>query len=311
MGEKSRYLASKLINTSKGSLYSHHESRDLNSFLEEKDLTIVKGGEVIMEKIKSGVPFCAVRFGKPILASLDNHERIELGLTKTYKDEVRDIMKERGGFYPTSDEHLNEFVETYTKRSPLADILGVEGLPMEEYFAKEYYSHAQYINKHSFEPLLGNWTPILKDKKVLVISPFADDILLQYSRKEKLFISHPEILPEMSLSVLEAPMTMGEETDYRFPSFMRSLEELQDQIRKTDFDIALVGAGCYGSLLSLFIKSLGRSAIETGGATQTLFGLIGKRYENEKEVAQYINSSWIRPSKKPKGYEKVDDGAYW
>jgi hypothetical protein len=311
MGEKSRYLASKLKESSKGSLYSHHEAKDLNSFGEEKDLTIEGGGSILVAKINEGVPFCAVRFGKPILATLDNHERIELGLAKTYKDEVRAIMKERGGFYPTSDEHLEEFVATYAKRSPLADILGVEGLPMEGYFAKEYYPSAQYINKHSFEPLLGKWSPALEGKKVLVISPFADDIVLQYSRREKLFLKNPDILPEMHLEVLEAPMTMGEETDYRFPSFMRSLEELQDQIRKTDFDIALVGAGCYGSLLSLFIKSLGRSAIETGGATQTLFGLTGKRYENEKEVAQYINSSWIHPSKKPKGAEKVDDGAYW
>lgn len=311
MGDKSRYLAYKFVDAPKGNLSSHHEAHDIKSFLSTKDVSINNGSAILKEKILEGKPFAAVRFGKPELATLDNHERIVLGLAKTYKDEVRAIMKERAGFYPTKDEHLEEYCSIYAKRSPLADILGVEGLPMEEYFAKEYYPNCLYINKFSFEPLLGLWSPALQGKKVLVVSPFADDILLQYGRKEKIFPTSPDLLPEMELHVLQAPMTMGEETDYRFPSFMRSLEEMQDQIRKTDFEIALVGAGAYGSLLSLFIKSIGRSVIETGGATQTLFGLTGKRYEAEPYVAKFINDSWIRPARKPKGYEKVDDGAYW
>ena len=43
----------------------------------------------------------------------------------------------------------------------------------------------------------------------------------------------------------------------------------------------------------------------------TMFGIIGKRWENRNHVSRYINSYWIRPSLKPKGYKDIENGAYW
>ena len=92
---------------------------------------------------------------------------------------------------------------------------------------------------------------------------------------------------------------------------MRYLEEMEERIRPIDFDIALIGAGAYGALLCFYIKSLGKMALQTGGATQTLFGIMGKRWENREHVAKYVNEYWIRPSKKPAGYQKIEGGCYW
>jgi hypothetical protein len=56
---------------------------------------------------------------------------------------------------------------------------------------------------------------------------------------------------------------------------------------------------------------MGKQAIQTGGATPTMFGIIGKRWENRHHVIQYKNEFWIRPKEKPPGAEKVEHGAYW
>ena len=55
----------------------------------------------------------------------------------------------------------------------------------------------------------------------------------------------------------------------------------------------------------------GKQAIQSGGATMTLFGIMGKRWEHRNHVAKHYNEHWIRPKSKIKGYEKIDQGAYW
>ena len=46
-----------------------------------------------------------------------------------------------------------------------------------------------------------------------------------------------------------------------------------------------------------------------GGATQLLFGIKGKRWD---DMGIY-NGYWVRPdeTERPKGLEKVEEGCYW
>lgn len=287
------------------------KGKRVTRFRGQKGITLEYSGKVIAEILEKGQPCSVVRFGASELGCLNATEKIDLGFKKTYKQSVRMAMKVRAGFYPTKDRHLTEFSHVYMEKCRNNDVLAISGIHMEDYFQMKYMPEARIIQNKALEPLLGGWTPMLKGKKVLVISGFADDIKKQYEKREKLFPKGSDILPEFDLQVLEAPLTSGQETDARFPSFMRYLEEMQEKIRTLDFDVALVGAGAYGSLLCFFIKSLGKIALQTGGATQTLFGIMGKRWENRTWVTQYQNEHWIRPSKKPKGYEQIEGGCYW
>jgi len=289
-----------------------HKQKGTEEFLGQKGITIAYSGGVIKEFLKRGEAFCAIRYGGSELSCINGYEKIRLGFRRTYSDSTRWAMKVRAGFYPTDDQHLNEYVEYLEKRIGIADILALSGLHMEDYFYLKYTPHAKIITNWALEPLLGGWTPLLKGKKVLVVSAFAEEINFQYSRRDKIFPKEPDLLPEFGkLTVLQAPMTLGDSMDYPFPSFMSSLEEIEKSVAKADFDIALIGCGAYGILLTLYCKSLGKTALQTGGATQTLFGILGKRWENRPHVASRVNEYWIRPEKKPKGYEKIDNGAYW
>ena len=84
--------------------------------------------------------------------------------------------------------------------------------------------------------------------------------------------------------------------------------------RKSDFDIALVAAGGYGMLVADYIfKEMNKSVMYIGGALQLFFGVIGKRWFDNKEILKMVNDDWIRPNKedKPDNFTRVEKGCYW
>jgi hypothetical protein len=63
-----------------------------------------------------------------------------------------------------------------------------------------------------------------------------------------------------------------------------------------DFDVAIIGCGAYGFPLAAHLKRLGKKAIYMGGATQLLFGIKGKRWDNYRLISNFFNEHWVRPS---------------
>ncbi len=299
------YLAKEVV----GSVFGSKPSKQKIGDREVLDLSCSK--EALIQAIQSGQSFAFVKIGEAELACLDGAMRLKEGISKTFNDKVRTVMKETAGFYPTTDRHLLEYADMYLNKLPSASGVGVLGLKRENYFVSEYAKESLLLDGNVLNPLIGGWSHALAGKKVLVVHPFIDDIEFQYRRREKIFEKSPQILPEFDLKLLASPITMGEVVDERFPSFMRALEEIEGRIAQIDFDVALIGCGAYGSLLSLYCKSVGKSAIQTGGSTQLLFGILGSRWEKTKYVEDLMNEYWIRPAVKPQGYMKVAGGAYW
>lgn len=287
-----------------------HIKKSCLRFRGKKGITLEYSNDALKSHIESGKPFAAIRFGAVELGCLNNAKKIELGFKKTYKPLVRYSMKNNAGLFPTDDKTLQEYSDLMFQELPKTDLLGISGVHMEDYFQRLYCPNADYIQYEGMEPLRGDWVKSLKGKRVLVITPFDEDVRSQYQRREKLFLDDPELLPEFTLLTLQAPLTLADE-ESNLPSSIDVLKHLEEQIKALEFDIALVGAGVYGSPLCLFIKSLGKQAIQTGGATSTLFGIMGRRWESRPHVSKHANEYWIHPSVKPKGYEKVEKGAYW
>lgn len=285
------------------------KKRNVTKFKKQKGITLEYSDLLLSSWIESGKPFAAIRFGAVELSCVNNYEKILLGFKKGYKKSVRYSIKNGAGVFPVNKEGLSDYSKIALQSFKGSTILGITGLHMEDYFYTKYCSHLEIAQYEAFEPLRGNWIKFLEGKKVLVISPFDEDINKQYKIKDKLF--YDKRIPNFKLITLKAVQTMAKENDERFISFSDALEFMKEQIKNIDFDIALVGAGAYGSPLCEFICSIGKQAIQTGGATQTMFGIIGKRWENRKHVSKYINEYWIRPSAKPAGFEQVENGCYW
>ena len=80
-----------------------------------------------------------------------------------------------------------------------------------------------------------------------------------------------------------------------------------------DYDIALIGCGAYGFHLAAHAKRRQKIGIHLGGATQMLFGIKGKRWENNPRSRGLMNAHWVKPadSERPEKFTLIENGCYW
>lgn len=155
------------------------------------------------------------------------------------------------------------------------------------------------------------WTSALTGKTVLVIYPFAETIEKQYAKREFLF-KNPEMLPAFTLKTLKTVQSVGG-TSVDFPDWFAALETMCEQIKSIEFDVALIGAGAYGLPLAAFVKRLGKKALHLGGETQMVFGIRGKRWDDDPTCQSLFNEHWTYPSPADiiPNANAVEDGCYW
>ena len=269
----------------------------------------------IYELILSKKPFMVGRFGANELSAL---KTFDFQVESKYK--VSSIyMKNGAGFFSNSTENLVRFKDVMLSCIPKVDIIGFWLQPFEDYYLKKYGSDSLKLTYLlDLEPWScpeSPWSAALKGKKVLVIHPFEDTIKSQYARREKIFPG-TDILPKFELKTLKAVQTIAGEKDERFDTWFDALEWMYQEAIKIDFDVAIIGCGAYGLPLAAKLKDAGKQAIHLAGATQLLFGIKGKRWEENdafKYVQKFFNDSWVYPSEKdiPRNAQKVEGGCYW
>jgi hypothetical protein len=95
----------------------------------------------------------------------------------------------------------------------------------------------------------------------------------------------------------------------RHRDWFHGLEEMQASMSRTEFDIAIVGAGAWSLPLVAHAKRLGKMAMHLGGTLNLLFGIKGGRFEDRG----LYNEHWIRPvaSERPANHKLLENGAYW
>ena len=120
------------------------------------------------------------------------------------------------------------------------------------------------------------------------------------------------VLPEFELKTLKAVQSIANNTSTGFVDWFDALNDMKKQIDSIDFDIAIIGCGAYGFPLAAHVKRIGKKAVHLGGPAQVLFGITGKRWE-ENEVSKFINEHWVRPSQTeiPQNSNKIENGCYW
>jgi hypothetical protein len=221
------------------------------------------------------------------------------------------------GFFPLKRKFMVRFSKLVIDDCQRIDILG--SYRSDEINLSKQLSSSVKVN---LDGLLcpffweNPWTSALRGKKILVISPFASSIKEQYDNKRQMLFQNQDVLPEFSnLSTIQAIQSNGENAkECGFASWFDALLDMENQIDKNDFDIALLGCGSYGMSLASYIKQKGKIAVHLGGWLQFLFGIYGERWLNgPQKYRQLINESWIRPSKSetPLGSTKIEGNAYW
>ena len=120
------------------------------------------------------------------------------------------------------------------------------------------------------------------------------------------------MLPEFDLKTVRAVQSIAG-TDCGFASWFDALDAMYEQAMATDFDVALLGCGAYGFPLAARLKMAGKTALHMGGVTQMLFGIKGRRWDDDPAASRLYNRYWIRPdpTEVPPGSAEVENGCYW
>jgi len=281
---------------------------------------------LIEDSLRSNQPLMVARLGAVELSSVANYYSVKhhpnnfLGYIKGNSEafwwdaKTLQNMSNNAGFFPSTPQNLEKFAKMMLEDMAEVDILG-SWLWQEKLFDHQL-RQAKRISLFDLEPYnhANPWSYALEGKTVLVIHPFVESIKAQYKKREQLF-PNPRILPQFELKTIKAIQSIA--NNYTgFKNWFDALEYMQNKISRTDFDVAIIGCGAYGFPLAAHVKRMGKQAVHLGGATQTLFGIKGKRWEEKKEhqiVAGMMNEHWIRPLAKetPKGIKNVEGGCYW
>lgn len=226
-------------------------------------------------------------------------------------------LQRNAGFFSSegiTTDMVERFADLYLHYIPQMDVCG-----RFEYYEKllPFSPECKAVQLESLYPFFVErpWMSALKGKKVLVIHPFAETITKQYKIRELLF-PNPESLPEFELKTYKAVQSIaGEKTP--FNDWFDALDHMKQEISEIDFDVAIIGCGAYGLPLAGYIKEeLHRKAIHMGGGTQLLFGIKGKRWEQDYKNPCYrnlFNRHWVYASdnERPQNAKAIEGGCYW
>lgn len=293
-------------------------SDSLKQYAGHPMLTTDQVNQHIYNCILTGKPFLAGRFGSTELLNMRYNDFGGFVGQKYDKNFHFNHLCEWSGFFPQDINLLPRFVDVMKDAAKEVDILAVWFHGFEDYYIKKIMqANLQITYLLDFEPWAGNvhWSAALKGKKVLVIHPFESTIQSQYEKREMLFPG-TDILPEFELHTLKAVQTLAGTIDSRFETWFEALEWMYQEAIKIDFDVAIIGCGAYGLPLAAKIKKSGKQAIHLAGATQLLFGIKGKRWEENDSFAyvkKRFNENWVYPRDEDKliNGNAVEGGCYW
>lgn len=264
----------------------------------------------ISELIQSQEPAMVTRLGGFELACVNHYIK---GVS--YQERVMTAMHRNAGFFPPTSEALDRYCELVLESIKLIDVLGIWYYEGEARIIQKYSEKLPVIvDPVNLEPYFHQnpWSKHLEGKKVLVIHPFAETIFESYYHNRDILFKDKSVLPAFDLDTIKAVQSIAGNTD-GFSSWFEAYDWLCEQIAIKEFDVAILGCGSYGLPLAGFIKSLSKKAIHLGGATQILFEIKGKRWDDRPLYQALYNSSWVRPTDKetPSSHTLVEGGCYW
>ena len=271
-------------------------------------------------------PCMIARFGSEeinAMLKIERYQQFSLveRVAESYRNRTLDLWRSpafktlhlNAGFFSQSKESLEKFLVVMKDAVDELDLLGSWTKPETRY--PQHLSKLPACELRYLEPYFHSdpWSKHLEGKRVLVIHPFANLIEQQYRENRiNLFPDRP-VLPEFSLRVVKAVQTIAGSKDKRFGDWFDALNWMEEEAISKDFDVAIIGCGAYGFPLAARLKKHGKKSIHLGGATQILFGIKGKRWDERVEFSSMYNHYWVRPGdqEKPNNYKVIEGGCYW
>jgi hypothetical protein len=270
---------------------------------------------ILYNLIISGMAGSVAKIGATELRFCLEYLRPSTKRPAKYSKSLSYEMLVNSGIFPSEDYALEEFGKNYITACNELSHLAVWFRPGESMFVQKHIPHAKLFRLHGLDPIQfgsESWLQGLKNKRVLLVTPFAKSILKQYERRNLVWKNCPGFLPEFEIDFLRAPLSAGL-VEPTFKTWSETLQNLKSQMDQRKFDVALIGAGAFSIPLAIHAQSKGAVGIHLGGQLQVLFGVMGGRWEENSNLSQFVNDHWVRPSgdEVPKHFKKMEGGCYW
>lgn len=247
-----------------------------------------------------------------------------VSITEKECQEERSRLETNAGIYAKTDESLQKYVtqllEAYEHCSVIAEwertgiVFSFTGMGQDLVTMRT--PHIPKINALALEPYYvadpHSWMSSLQGKRILVVHPFVETIQRQVTQLDKLFPGR-QWFCDCTFQFVAPPFTLagnhqGKDWQEHLDDFYRKIDQCQE------FDVALVAAGGYGMIISDYLYTkCHKSVLYIGGALQIFFGIIGKRWFDNRAILSLVNDDWVRPgqAERPAHFTQVEKGCYW
>jgi hypothetical protein len=286
-----------------------------NAIREKKGFSIGKIGQIEAEALAMFIQGAA-------------QERQAFGTAQSrLPDRIMTQLHVNAGIFPNDMGGVEAFTNIYQNAMSACDILSVSYpwlIPgWGEYLKTCRGGKTNQISCRipATEPFFvpNPFTRELTNKKVTVISPFVKSFQSQLEKRRDVWGERAEdFLPSTTQwSFVKAPLSAGivPPIDEDWGSMIeRLIDECFPSNREHEWpDVILAGCGPGGLCLCQAAKERGKVGISMGGGLQILFGVRGKRWDQNPKFQNFINDSWVRPSgeERPPENVRVERGCYW
>ena len=216
------------------------------------------------------------------------------------------------GWYENTKKQERELLNS-VKAKGLLNSVKAKGL--QEVSLRSLEPYYDYITDEE-----GPWTTLLTNQSVCVVSSFTESAKIQIQKGEKrVWLAKKGIWPSSTkwhwVQTGYAPiLARGRAGWEESPeSWSEAVSWVVAEVLATDARIIIIGCGGLGMLIGARLKAHGKICLVLGGATQVLFGIKGRRWENHPVISAFWNSEWVWPSleETPAGACEVENSCYW
>ena len=196
-----------------------------------------------------------------------------------YATDLKDRLKLLAGYFPINEDSIDRLANIYLQAISSIAVYAA-WTPHDALLCPKTATKVRLVDLDPFFTA-KRWSLALKGKSVCFVSPFIDTMQTQYENQ----------------------------------NWESNLEEMNHNVARTGSEVVIIGAGAYGLPLGSAATKNGSTAIVLGGSIQLMFGIAGKRWENDPQYRRLMNSNWVRPGQheRPPGFQnfEIKGGAYW
>jgi hypothetical protein len=294
--------------------------------------TVKKGAEFIIHKIRSREPFFVGKLGSSELNILlfYTQRRQHPPISKYPSDMLESIIR-NAGLFPATEKTIDRWANhMLTEVLPAGDGFAkwdtftgnAEKALLSIFAPKSRAFPARSLEPYYPEDLEQRWTYQLpKDRKVAVISPFVKSIEEQWKKREAIWGDNPiwgprppAIIPiKAGYSPYLSATTGRWSSEIINGGWKAAVDDIVRQVLETGASFAIVGCGGLSLPICYALKQQNISSIHTGGATQILFGIKGRRWSSHEIISSFFNDAWVSPlpEETPTGAHEVEGACYW